>query len=149
MRIKKNNFAAWLTGFTDGEGCFLLYEKTSKQRANAHFVLALKADDILTMRHIKAFLKCGHLGIYPYSGHRQGKMARYAATKIPDLLKNIISHFDKYPLMTKKKRDYQIWKEGVLFLANRPIHSQWTKKQKQEFNSLAQKLKKLRKDRTK
>lgn len=111
--IDRYAFGHWLSGFTDGEGCFGLWEARVQRwsRAGASFVIDLRADDHRALRLAQSFWQCGKLWFKVRDGVRLKCVYRVDARR--DLLNVLVPHFDRYPLMAKKARDFAIWKRGV------------------------------------
>lgn len=120
----------WLiTGFTDGEGCFALFVRADKQkrknsvatyyRWQVDFAITLRGDDIDMLQKIKAYFRCGTVSLSKktdsLNAHNYGQ-AGYHITAPNDLIKNVISHFEKYPLRSKKQKDFELWKEAVVII---------------------------------
>jgi LAGLIDADG DNA endonuclease family protein len=122
--IDRNHFASWLSGFTDGEGCFHLGTYRVKSANNclvaaSHFEISLRADDSKAIKLIQSFLECGN--ITPRKAPKKIKNAKpgvmFRIYKVADLVSKLIPHFENFPLFAKKKRDFILWKEGVLMQA--------------------------------
>ncbi len=116
--IDRDHFGSWLSGFTDGEGCFRLYiDKRYGGIPNAEFAIALRADDHRALILIQSFWNTGFLRVRSMqqrtNNHRN---ACYNIYNKSDLYNVIIPHFERYPLLAKKRRDFEIWKEGVVLL---------------------------------
>jgi len=73
-------------------------------------------------------------GIYKHSDD----MMRYKVSSIRDIAKVIVPHFDKYPLVTQKRVDFDIFKRVVYILNKGPI----TPKDLQEIVNLKASLNK-------
>lgn len=56
-------------------------------------------------------------GIYTHAGN----MYRYKVSSIKDILNVVIPHFDKYPLVTQKRADFEILKQIILILSKGPL----------------------------
>lgn len=107
-----------LTGFSDAEFCFSLsirYKSNSKNIVKLvvepEFQIGLKSKDEGLLKLIKASFKCeGGLELF---GGKVGRIqtdknrSLYIVTSISGLA-NIIAHFDKCMLLTKKRKDYLI-----------------------------------------
>jgi len=111
----------WLiTGFCDAEACFYfsITKKNCKTgwgvRPTFHITLHKKDQALLEL--IQASL--GGVGkIY-----KQGKdSVQLTVYSLAELINVIIPHFEKYPLITQKRVDYEGWKE-VLDLMNSKQH---------------------------
>jgi LAGLIDADG DNA endonuclease family protein len=143
-------FGAWLSGFTDGEGCFNLYF-TSHNTPGAAFTIALRQDDDAVLRLIQSFWGCGRL--YLNSRITVGKRvftAQYSVNVVPDLARILVPHFQRFPLFAKKSRDYLIWKEGIALICSRErrgkdkngqFGKRWTDEEKSQFAILYHSLK--------
>ncbi len=105
-------FGYWFAGLVDGEGCFFAPQK-GKSVTN-RFTIALRLDDKQTIEYIYQTLGIGYLGF------KKGQFdKRYNETHNPQLhfvvsqfdeCRALCDLFDKYPLQSKKKQDYEIWK---------------------------------------
>jgi hypothetical protein len=114
--IDRNHFASWLSGFVDGEGCFFM--GISHCRRNIKGILhslsiTLRNDDIRCLQLIQSFFQCGHINPKAYRRNKQNPGTNFRISSAQSLAEIVIPHFDKYPLIAKKKRDYEIWKQGI------------------------------------
>jgi LAGLIDADG DNA endonuclease family protein len=102
----------WVTGFTDGEGSFMILLEKNKKSENKWqvkpcFQIALHTKDKDLLLQIKSFF--GGIGnINTYSN-----LTSYKVIKINDIIKIIIPHFEKYSLITQKQADFIIFKNIV------------------------------------
>lgn len=106
----------WVTGFVDGEGHFRLGACWHKKRDRFNFVplfsVSQRADDKQVLQRLADYFKVGIIrprGASPTSG---SPMLVYIVARIADFVR-VASHFDQYPLQSKKQRDYLLWREGV------------------------------------
>ena len=132
--IDRGYFSAWLSGFTDGEGCFHLRQDTrtfknwpDKQYTTsaACFDITIRADDIGILQLVRSFFQCGTLIIRKrqYKNHGGKPSAVYKVHRTDDLATIIVPHFLKNPMLAKKRKDFLVWKDAVLLLkivASRP-----------------------------
>ena len=89
----------WLVGFTDGDGCLSVYkEKKYENNWRHEYTIGLEIADIRLLYKIKSFLGCGTIRKY-------NNVAVFRIKKIHHILYILIPIFDKYPLLTEKKRD--------------------------------------------
>lgn len=99
----------FLTGFVDAEGCFSIKilenaKLKTKWRVRPVFSITLHVKDLALLESIKNNLGVGNIS-------KSGKKAvMYAVDSIKEI-PVIINHFDKYPLVTQKFKDYLIFKE--------------------------------------
>lgn len=113
-----SRFGDWLAGFTDGEGSFMLYCLTSgnERRANMAFSISLRDDDLETLRYIQETLKIGrverHKRPTPLRGNEK-PIAKYTVRRKSDLKHVIVPIFEQHRLLSKKKRDFEVWRRAV------------------------------------
>jgi len=93
----------WLVGFVDAEGCF--YIKLKKTKFNSiRFYLAFRltqhSRNLLLMKNIISFLNCGSIEL-------SNKTAKLVVNKFSDNINKIIPFFNKYPLISTKRLDFQ------------------------------------------
>lgn len=101
----------WITGFTDAEGCFsVIVEITEslKWKVRTSFEINLHLKDVNVLYRINSFFGVGSVYTRP-------KLNRcvYRVTKNEELLKVIIPHFSKNPLITQKLGDFILWSKVV------------------------------------
>ncbi len=89
----------WFIGFTDGDGCLTVYkEKKYVNNWRHEYCIGLEIADIKLLYKLKSLLGCGTVRIY-------NNVAIFKIKKIYHILYYIIPIFDKYPLLTEKKRN--------------------------------------------
>lgn len=101
----------YVTGFTDGEGCFFVGvspDSKSKTdfRVKAIFQIGVHIKDIALLEEIKLFFNVGNIS------KLGSDSIQYRVTGINDL-KVIVNHFDQFPLLTYKQSDYLLFKQVV------------------------------------
>jgi hypothetical protein len=101
----------FLTGFSDGEACFIInIYKSNKHEAGwgarAAFQLGLHKKDLPILSSIKDYFGVGNISI------KAANSCVYSVQAIKDL-DVILNHFDKYPLITKKHADYLLFKMAI------------------------------------
>jgi hypothetical protein len=107
----------FVTGFVDGEGAFT-YSRSGRQIA-LYFAVKLTAADRPILEELQSYF--GGAGrIYsvlpraaptPRSGF--SKAASYYRVTRRDELPRIVDHFDRFPLRTTKRVQYEIWRRMV------------------------------------
>lgn len=121
----------FITGFTDGEGCFSLYVRSDRQkrintiktyyRWQVDFAYTLRGDDVEMLNQIKEYFGCGKVSLTGKKAasnkHDYGQCG-YHVVVPNDLIEKIIPHFENYPLRSKKVKDFEIWKEAVRIIKN-------------------------------
>jgi len=102
---------AWLSGFLDGEGSFI-----ASYTKNNDFCIALsinlRADDDNTLKLVyELFNNSGSLKYYRTNDKvKRNPIVTWKIASITDLFEKVIPILDEYPLLSKKRRDYEIWK---------------------------------------
>lgn len=115
--IENNNkhINPWfVTGFTDAEGSFMIHlEKTNdKWRVRPTFQIKLDIRDLSLLESIKTYFN--EIG----SINTSSKECVYKVRSLKEVL-TIISHFDKYFLITQKRADFELFKLIVNKLNNK------------------------------
>lgn len=103
-------FAAYITGFADGEGSFSVsFNRRSKLRIGIEvrpsFAIAQNAASRATLEKIREYFGCGGIRF-----SARDRTYKYEVRSIQDLVKIIIPHFDRFPLQTAKRRDFANFK---------------------------------------
>lgn len=146
-------FGHWLSGFVDGEGCFTLTVHRTKgkeklfETPSGRFEILLRGDDSDIIHKIKNYWGVGNIGERKLSSGNPA--ARYYVGNIPDLVRVVIPHFERYPLRAKKARDFPVWRQGILLVYEvhcrprviRQKHNggmvpKWAPEEREEFNRL-------------
>jgi hypothetical protein len=98
----------YITGLTDGEGCFYIGIRFPKGpfktvRVEPHFYIKLRGDNLPLLEKVQKTLKCG--SIYYQNEKRINHSAcyRYEVNNIKDLKEILVPFFEKYLLGVKKK----------------------------------------------
>ena len=104
----------FVTGFSDGEGCFyvsLREKKNSKLGwwVEPSFHISLHRKDKPVLDKICKLLKVGRI-------YEKGPSAVEFLVQSIKELEAVINHFDKYPLNTKKRTDFLLWKKIILLI---------------------------------
>lgn len=99
----------WITGYTDGEGSFVIKTTEAKTCAIGYTVrliyqISVHPSDEAILHSLKAFFK--GVGDIIYSEH----YVAYRVSKLSDIIQFIIPHFDKYPLQSTKVVPYYLFK---------------------------------------
>jgi len=107
----------FITGFTDGEGSFSISVRdidkdTKKARVLYVFSIILHKKDHDILRSIQSTLGIGKI----YKHGKEGVQYRVESKK--ELL-ILIEHFDKYPLITKKGKDFLCFKKAISLIKNK------------------------------
>ena len=112
--------AQWITGFTDGEGCFHISvnphpEMSVGYQVLPEFTIVQHQKDIQVLHALKAYFKCGVVRT------NHGDRYAYRVRGIEHLTSIIIPFFEKNKLRTKKKLDFLAFRD-VLRLMEQKKH---------------------------
>jgi len=109
----------WITGFSDAESSFSIRIFKDETRRigwgiKPIFAIELHNQDLFLLKRIQNFFGVGN--IYK---HRSNSV--YSVQSFKDLSLKIIPHFDKYSLLTKKDKDFFLFK-NIVNLLNKKAH---------------------------
>nr|QCW06898.1 hypothetical protein [Drechslerella brochopaga] len=107
----------YFTGFTDAEGCFLISIRKNNNlkigwNVALRFKISLHVKDKTLLEHIKNYLGVGRL-------YKHGPQSIEFCVLNPKDLSIVISHFDNYPLHSKKRADYELFKQALFLILNK------------------------------
>lgn len=98
---------SYITGFVDGEGCFLVSFSLRKKmklgievRSSFSVSQHKRSQDIILF--LQQFFNCGGIRF-----SKKDQNYKFEVRNINDLIKIIIPHFRKYPLRTSKKEEFE------------------------------------------
>ncbi|KAF1107978.1 hypothetical protein B8V09_03490 [Streptococcus agalactiae] len=107
----------FVTGFTDAEGSFMIIiDKSNRTKlgyqVRGRYSINLHKIDLQLLCQIKDYFGVGSIVEYKES-------VSYVVTNLKELIDVIIPHFDKYPLITQKRADYELFKKAITLLKNK------------------------------
>ena len=102
--------AQWITGFVDGEGCFHVGINSHKEmtigfQVLPEFTVVQHKRDVQLLYALKSYFGCGVVR----SNH--GDRMAYRVRSIQHLLEIIIPFFIKNPLQSKKRSDFEKFRD--------------------------------------
>lgn len=116
----------WVTGFTDAEGCFTIsvyrcnLEDTRLARVRQTwrvvpcFDIELPIRDLELLYLIRSFFnESGTISV-----RKSRKSAIYQIRDLNSLMKEVIPHFNRYPLISQKQKDYKVFSMVLVPLLN-------------------------------
>jgi hypothetical protein len=108
---KSMNFPSYVSGFIDGEGCFSVSfnfrEKLkTKIEVRPSFSVGQSMRSLGILKRIQKYFDCGSIRFC-----KSDQCYKFETRNIDDLRNKIIPHFGKFPLMTCKKQDLEIFSE--------------------------------------
>ena len=112
-----DDFGHWLAGFIDGEGCFSVSYNGQRQRypsLKCTFRIALRSDDTPLLEECRRQTGLGV--VYrqrPFANQKWNPSAMWHVAHKSDSAR-LIEILDRFPLRSKKARDYAVWREAVI-----------------------------------
>jgi len=112
----------YVTGLSDGESTFSLkiVQRSSNKTGwyvQPIFRIELHCKDALILEKVHSFFGIGNFRIQENKG--RNTVAIFSVESIKDLINVIIPHFDKYPLLTQKQADFELFKKIVIMMNNK------------------------------
>lgn len=108
-----SNFCSWFVGFFDGEGYLQIAPSGENFRPRA--VITLREDDVEVLREVSKKTNAGN--VYhvdkSYDGPNSRDQKMWAVSATAELAQVIVPIFLEFPLRTKKKHEFEIWKYAV------------------------------------
>ena len=101
------DFSWYVTGFVDGEGCFCVSFNLRSRfvtgiEVRPSFMVAQNKRSVEVLKEIKSYFGCGGLRFV-----NSDQTYKYEVRKTLDLIKKVIPHFEKFPLKTSKRKDFE------------------------------------------
>ena len=111
----------FITGFTDAEGSFIIIIRKNNKfkigwRVEARFSISLHKKDLALLQLIKNYFN----GVGNINKERKDGV-QYHITTLQDLTNVVIPHFNKFPLITQKLANFELFKM-VIEIMNRKEH---------------------------
>lgn len=111
----------YLAGLADGEGCFVICRKWQPGGTvtfSTAFQVALRADDAPLLRGLRNELDMDALRI-KRATLKSRPVCVWAISAKADCAA-LVDLFDRFPLRSKKARDYAIWRQAVVLRIETP-----------------------------
>ena len=117
----KRNIYEYISGYVDGEGCFnISFSRREKflvgWETKPSFSVSQNEDRAQILFLMKKIFKCGFI-----RRDFSDKTLKYEVRSLEDLIYRIIPHFQKYPLISAKQKDFELFKQ-VCFLMQKEMH---------------------------
>lgn len=115
---QQERLIGWITGFVDGEGCFSIHLWRQPHRENrrgyrtgfqvAHqFVVTQGAKSVECLRTMQEYFGVGRLHCNRRRDNHKEDLYQFVVCKRNDLTEKIIPFFQRYPLRTAKRLDFE------------------------------------------
>ena len=113
--------AYWITGFTDGEGCFtvsVINNPTTRfgKQIFPEFVITQGAKSLEVLKEIQKFFGCGSIVLNKRYDNHNEYLYRYCVRSVADLGEHIIPFFDAFSLRTSKRNDFLVFKKVIAMM---------------------------------
>ena len=120
---------SWITGFTDGEGCFsvsFIKNKTAKigWQIFPEFVITQGEKSLPALEIFKKYFRCGNIYINKRHDNHNENLYRYCIRSIGELDKKVIPFFERHKLQTYKRNDFVIFAKIVKMMSFQKHFSQ-------------------------
>ena len=107
LERRKMDFNSFVSGFTEGEGCFCVsFNQRSKLKTNIEvrpsFSISQNKKNLELIKRIHQNFGCGSIRF-----SKNDQNYKFEVRSITDLVKKIIPFFRKYPLVGTKKSDFE------------------------------------------
>ena len=104
----------YISGYVDGEGCFSVsLSRRSKMlmgyEVRPSFAVAQNSDRARVLYLMKEYFKCGSI-----RKDSSDKTLKYEVRSLTDLVRNIIPHFEEYPLLSEKHESFLLFRSIVV-----------------------------------
>ena len=106
----KQNLLAYISGFADGEGCFSVsFSRRAKflvgWETKPSFCVAQNHDRAEVLYLMQKTFGCGFM-----RRDQKDLTLKYEVRSLNDLLTKVIPHFEKYPILSGKQKDFKLFK---------------------------------------
>lgn len=109
--MDKHTFWSWLAGLADGEGCFYLIHQRGV--FTARFAIGLRCDDWQMLKMVADYASCGVFKRKLAQRGNEHPTIRWEVAAIDECIALIDGFESGVGLQSKKRRDYELWKEAV------------------------------------
>lgn len=103
-------FHLWLVGATDGDGTFH-FAKTKAGKWGLYYKVAQSTYNLRFLYHIKKMLGVGQVSI-------SGTDGEFRIRDMKVIVRHILPIFDKYPLLTSKYFNYDLFKQAAMIMTD-------------------------------
>src|SRR3989344_2603935 len=115
---------SYITGFVDGEGSFLVSFSARDKLSNGVEVRPAftvsqhkRSYDILVK--LLQFFECGSIRF-----NKRDQTYKYEVRSLEELIFKIIPHFERHPLQTSKRADFERFKQVCILMQQKLHHEQ-------------------------
>ena len=107
----KDLIGQYLSGYADGEGSFCISfsprpKLLTQLEVRPSFSVSQNGDRQEVLNLFQTYLDCGSIRRNP-----SDRTFKYEVRSIKDLIEKVVPHFLKYPLISSKKKDFEMFAE--------------------------------------
>lgn len=117
--LSKNPLLYYITGFTDGEGCFLINVRSNSNMINGYFIELVFKRGLHLRYYTLIYIIKAYFDVVTVTVRTDGYL-QYLVNYIKNL-EIFIKHFYKYPLITQKQMDYICWSSVYILISNNKL----------------------------
>ena len=119
LKTKQRDLNEYISGFSDGEGCFSVsFSKRDKfligWETKPSFCVGQNHDRAEVLFLMQKKFECGFM-----RRDMKDKTLKYEVRSLNDLLAKVIPHFERYPLMSGKAKDFKLFKRICILMEKR------------------------------
>ncbi|MBI3088908.1 MAG: LAGLIDADG family homing endonuclease [Candidatus Colwellbacteria bacterium] len=108
---EKRNIPEYISGYVDGEGCFTVtFNKRAKARLGwelrPSFSVSQNEDRRQVLDLIREYFGCGYI-----RRDYNDRTVKYEVRDQNDLALKIIPHFERFPLLSEKRKDFELFRK--------------------------------------
>lgn len=108
--LKIRNISEYISGYVDGEGCFTVtFNKRAKAKLGwelrPSFSVSQNEDRRQVLDIIREYFGCGSI-----RRDFADKTVKFEIRDHNDLVSKVIPHFERFPLLSKKQKDFELFK---------------------------------------
>ena len=113
----------WISGFTDGEGCFSISIIRNKTTALGwqvfpEYVVTQGEKSIKALEIMRDYFDCGGIFVNKRYDNHNSNLYRFCIRSVKDLREKVVPFFRMYPLRTEKRKDFEIFASIVESMAH-------------------------------
>ena len=113
--------AEWIAGFTDGEGCFSISIVRNAGcrlgwQVQHEFAITQAESSVEALDRIREYFGCGRIVVQLRRDKRRERLARFSVKGRCDLNEVIVPFFEAHPLMTAKRRDFELFRHAMTII---------------------------------
>ncbi len=121
ISLPNNLNPQWVSGFVAGDGGFSIYVRKANdyllsEKVSCRFHIAQHSKDLQLMKLFIKFFKCGVVNL---RSNLSTPRCDFLVQDTSFIFENIIPHFEDYPLLNLKHKDYICFKQCITIIKNK------------------------------